>query len=124
MQEADERYHRNNTEVANAFMTKKNIPPKHQDYMKESRFLTVYRYIEVDEDCDLDKMQELEKNFLLLGIFWESIPMMLPFVSASLADTMLPAFIPRPTSAYALMSAPLAATSTNFCTCTITFMEC
>lgn len=67
MQEADERYHRNNTEVANAFMTKKNIPPKHQDYMKESRFLTVYRYIEVDEDCDLDKMQELEKEFLALG---------------------------------------------------------
>lgn len=50
-----------------AFMTKKNIPPKHQDYMKESRFLTVYRYIEVDEDCDLDKMQELEKEFLALG---------------------------------------------------------
>ena len=48
-------------------MTKKNIPPKHQDYMKESRFLTVYRYIEVDEDCDLDKMQELEKEFLALG---------------------------------------------------------
>lgn len=67
MQEADEHYHRNNTEVANAFMTKKNIPPKHQDYMKESRFLTVYRYIEVDEDCDLDKMQELEKEFLALG---------------------------------------------------------
>ena len=35
--------------------------------MKESRFLTVYRYIEVDEDCDLDKMQELEKEFLALG---------------------------------------------------------
>ena len=67
MQEADERYHRNNTEVANAFMTKKNIPPKHQDYMKESTFLNVYRYIEVDEDCDLDKMQELEKEFLALG---------------------------------------------------------
>jgi hypothetical protein len=67
MQEADERYHRNNTEVANAFMTKKNIPPKHQDYMKENSFLTVYRYIEVDEDCDLDKMQELEKEFLALG---------------------------------------------------------
>ena len=54
MQEADERYHRNNT-------------PKHQDYMKENSFLTVYRYIEVDEDCDLDKMQELEKEFLALG---------------------------------------------------------
>ena len=67
MQEADERYHRNNTEVANAFMTKKNIPPKHQDYMKENSFLTVYRYIEVDDDCDLDKMQELEKEFLALG---------------------------------------------------------
>ena len=67
MQEADARYHRNNTEVANAFMTKKNIPPKHQDYMKESSFLNVYRYIEVDEDCDLDKMRELEKEFLALG---------------------------------------------------------
>ncbi len=74
MQEADERYHRNNTEVANAFMTKKNIPPKHQDYMKESRFLTVYRYIEVDEDCDLDKMQELEKEFLALGDIWGKHP--------------------------------------------------
>ena len=92
--------------------------------MKESSFLNVYRYIEVDEDCDLDKMQELEKEFLALGDIWESIPMMLPFVSASLDVTMLPAFIPRPTSAYALMSAPPAAMSTNFCTCTITFMEC
>lgn len=49
------------------FLDKLKIPPKHQDYMKESRFLTVYRYIEVDEDCDLDKMQELEKEFLALG---------------------------------------------------------
>ena len=124
MQEADERYHRNNTEVANAFMTKKNIPPKHQDYMKESRFLTVYRYIEVDEDCDLDKMQELEKEFLALGDILGKHPYDASIRFRKLGRHHASGFIPRPTSAYALMSAPLAATSTNFCTCTITFMEC
>ena len=45
MHEEEDRYHRNNTDVANAFMTKKHIPLKHQDYMKESHFLNVYQYV-------------------------------------------------------------------------------
>lgn len=67
MKENERRYHRNNTAVANAFMTKKHIPPKHQNYMKENSFLKVYHYVEVDADCDLDKMRELEKELIALG---------------------------------------------------------
>ena len=67
MHEEEDRYHRNNTDVANAFMTKKHIPLKHQDYMKESHFLNVYQYVEVDADCDLEKMREVEKEFVALG---------------------------------------------------------
>ncbi len=67
--------------VANAFYDQKNIPPKHQDYMKESRFLTVYCAIEVDEDQILTKMQELEKELLCSwGYFGKKHPMMLPFI--------------------------------------------
>lgn len=74
--------------------------------MKENSFLTVYRYIEVDEDCDLDKMQELEKEFLALGDILGKHPYDASIRFRKLDVTMLPAFIPRPTSAYALMSAP------------------
>lgn len=35
--------------------------------MKESHFLNVYQYVEVVADCDLEKMRELEKEFVALG---------------------------------------------------------
>ena len=95
MQEADERYHRNNTEVANAFI-QKNIPPKHQGLHEREPFLnSLPLYRGGRRLWILTKCRELGKRFLAPWGYLGKVPMMFTFVSASSArTTMLPAFIP------------------------------
>lgn len=48
---------------AKAFQTKKNIPKTHLEKMESSRFLDVYGYVELDEDVDLERFEEIERQF-------------------------------------------------------------
>lgn len=50
-------------ERASVWTTKKNIPDKTVKAMSESKFNDYFGYVEFDEDCDLSKMEEIEKEF-------------------------------------------------------------
>ena len=51
--------------VATAFETKKNIPPKIQEAMAKSKFLGKgFKFVELDEDTDLEKYAIVEEYFL------------------------------------------------------------
>lgn len=52
------------TTYATAYMTKKNIPLKVQNAMQSSYFNKWFRYVEYDEQCDLEKMKLIEKEFI------------------------------------------------------------
>lgn len=52
--------------VARAFQTKKNIPGHILKEMQESEFNKAFGYVEIDEDCDLDKVRALAGEFSAL----------------------------------------------------------
>lgn len=54
-------------EHAKVWQDKKNIPDKVVKAMSESRFNDHFGYIELDSDCDLSKVEELEKEFRALN---------------------------------------------------------
>lgn len=56
--------------VATAFMTKKNIPKYMEKAMEETSFLRYFKYVEFDEDVDLDSIGTIEKEFMDLGGKW------------------------------------------------------
>lgn len=51
------------SEYATSFMTKKNIPPKIQEEMKQSPFLSDFKFVELDQDTDLTKYARLYPMF-------------------------------------------------------------
>ena len=51
---------------ADVYQTKKNIPEKYLEAMKASRFNSSFGFVEIDDDCELGLMPELEKEFLAL----------------------------------------------------------
>ena len=58
--EYDERLRK---DYAAVWETKKNIPQKVLRAMAESSFNDTFGYVEIDESCDLDKIEELEKEW-------------------------------------------------------------
>ena len=60
-----EQYERNLADSASrVFETKKNIPDKYLKAMAESKLNEMFGYVEIDEDCDLSSICEIEKEFL------------------------------------------------------------
>ena len=67
LDEEDSKYDRNVSSLyAKSYITKKNIPPKILDAMKNSTFNNYFGYVEFDGDSDVQKIMELEKE-------WEAI---------------------------------------------------
>lgn len=54
------------TEYAKVYQTKKAIPDKVIKAMSKSGFNDFFGYVEFDEECDLKKMAEIEKEFRVL----------------------------------------------------------
>lgn len=50
-------------DYAKAFQTKKHIPKTHLKKMEDNRFLDIYGYVELDEDVDLERFEEIERQF-------------------------------------------------------------
>ena len=55
-----------NVDRADVYQTKKNIPRVYLKAMEESRFNDAFGFVEIDADCDLGLMPELEKEFRAL----------------------------------------------------------
>ena len=55
------------SDYAKSFQTKKGIPDKVLKAMKESQFNDYFGYIEMDEECDIDKVAELAKEWSALS---------------------------------------------------------
>lgn len=54
-------------DYAKPYMTKKNITKKMESYMSDNKFLNMFGYVEADNACDLDKLQQLEEEFVELS---------------------------------------------------------
>lgn len=54
-------------QAAKVFQTKKNIPDKYLQVMRNSVFNETFGYVELDEECDLDSFREIEKDYLALN---------------------------------------------------------
>ena len=52
---------------ARTYMTKKNIPQKTLDYMKNNKFLTMFGFVEADELCEIKKLELLSEELLELS---------------------------------------------------------
>lgn len=55
---------------ATAWQTKKNIPEKVLSAMEKSRFNDYFGYVEFDKDVDLDKVVQIEEEFIALKDFF------------------------------------------------------
>lgn len=67
--EVEEKVKRNRdamSDYARAFETKKHIKRTHEAKMKDNAFLKRYSYVEIDNDCDLEKFEKLEDEFTKL----------------------------------------------------------
>ena len=51
------------SECARAFETKKNIPVKYQKIMKNTKLLKDFSYVELDQDIDLKKFNQIEEEY-------------------------------------------------------------
>lgn len=54
-------------ESVKVYETKKNISLKCQNAMVSSKFNNYFGYVEIDDECDLDKFQMIEKQFIALS---------------------------------------------------------
>lgn len=57
--------YRRYSEYALTFQTKKNIPKDTLSKMNNNKLLEWFGYVEIDGDCDLDKISELEEEFVV-----------------------------------------------------------
>lgn len=55
------------SDYAKSYMTKKNYSDKYLKAMAESKFNTFFGYVEIDSDCELQKVEELELEFRALA---------------------------------------------------------
>lgn len=62
----DEKFQIEQKSAARVFQTKKNIPEKYLRVMKSSLYNDTFGYVELDEECDLNRFREIEKEFLAL----------------------------------------------------------
>lgn len=62
-----ENFHKQLSSRAPVWKTKKNIPKQTLKAMKESGFNDFFGYVEFDEECELAKMEEIEKEFRQLS---------------------------------------------------------
>ncbi len=53
--------------IATAYITKKNIPQKTLEAMEHTLFKKYFKYVEFDEEVDLDAVKTLEKEFKVLN---------------------------------------------------------
>lgn len=54
-------------DYAKTYMTKKNIPKKIEEFMKNNIFLNMFGFVEADADCELDKLNKLSEEFKQLS---------------------------------------------------------
>ena len=54
-------------DYAKTYTTKKNIPKKILDFMSCNDFLSMFGFVEADEECDLGKLRKLSNEFRLLA---------------------------------------------------------
>lgn len=55
------------SDYAKSYMTKKNYSEKYLKAMAESKFNNFFGYVEIDADCELQKVEELELEFRALA---------------------------------------------------------
>ena len=67
IQELEKRLTALNSSYAKTYMTKKNIPLKIQNFMKNNHFLAMFGEVEADELCDLEKLNQLAEEFIVLS---------------------------------------------------------
>ena len=67
IQEYEERLRNLSGSYAKTYTTKKNIPKKIQSFMEDNHFLAMFDYVEADEQCDLEKLENLANEFVLLS---------------------------------------------------------
>lgn len=66
-QDLTEKYEKNkSSECARAFETKKNIPNKIKEVMEHTILLKDFKYVELDEDVDIDKFKLIEEEFIYI----------------------------------------------------------
>lgn len=65
--QSHELLHELGRESAKVYETKKNISLKCKNAMKCSRFNDYFGYVEIDDECDLDKFHVVEKQFIALS---------------------------------------------------------
>ncbi|MCM1561697.1 MAG: hypothetical protein NC123_19510 [Butyrivibrio sp.] len=53
--------------IATAYITKKNIPQKTLEAMEHTLFKNYFKYVEFDEEVDLDAVKTLEKEFKIIN---------------------------------------------------------
>ena len=53
--------------IATAYMTKKNIPESILKAMEQTGFLHYFKYVEFDEDTDMDAVSAIEKEFVAMN---------------------------------------------------------
>lgn len=51
---------------ADVYQTKKNIPEKYKEAMQNSSFNETFGFVEIDAECDLNLIREIEREFLAL----------------------------------------------------------
>lgn len=67
LQGIEKRFIQRSSTHATAYMTKKNIPLKIQNFMKDNHFLAMFGEVEADELCDLEKLNQLAEEFVTLS---------------------------------------------------------
>lgn len=65
-EEQTRRYMRELNGSARVFETKRNIPDKYLKAMAESKFNDYFDYVEIDEECNLESIVEIEKEFIAM----------------------------------------------------------
>lgn len=65
-EEQTRRYMRELNGSARVFETKRNIPDKYLKAMAESKFNDYFGYVEIDEECNLESIVEIEKEFIAM----------------------------------------------------------
>lgn len=65
--EYTKRMETNSSGYAKTYMTKKNIPEKIQNFMNDNKFLTMFGYVEADELCDINKLEQISEELMDLS---------------------------------------------------------
>lgn len=74
IQEKVKRMLEEHSSYAKSFQTKKNIKTRNLEVMSQNEFLSIYGYVELDNDTDIAKFHQLELEFIELREFLSLTP--------------------------------------------------